>query len=96
MVGHGMWCGGFSRMFGGFGGLGLMGPILNLVISVVVIIGTVWLVIWIVRRLSFNQEMTGGQSRPDNTKSPLDILKVRYAQGEITRDEYQDMLADLK
>ncbi len=88
MMGHGMW--------GGYGGMGLVGPILSLVISVAVIIGIVWLVIWIVRRLSSDQITTMGQSGPENNTSPLDIIKVRYARGEITRDDYQAMMKELK
>ena len=96
-MGYGMWGGCCSGIFGGFGGFGLVGSILNIVITVGLIIGIVWLVIWIVRRLSSNQKTLLSQSgSSDNMKSPLDILKVRYARGEITRDEYQDMLTDLK
>ncbi len=96
-MGYGMWGGCCSGIFRGFGGFGLVGSLLSLVITVGLIIGIVWLVIWIVRRLSSNQKMSLSQSGlPDNMKSPLDILKVRYARGEITRDEYQDMLTDLK
>jgi putative membrane protein len=96
-MGYGMWGGCCSGIFGSFGGFGLVGSILSLVITVGLIIGIVWLVIWIVRRLSSNQKTYLSQSGlPDNMKSPLDILKVRYARGEITRDEYQDMFTDLK
>lgn len=96
-MGYGMWGGCCSGIFGSFGGFGLVGSILSLVITVGLIIGIVWLIIWIVRRLSSNQKTYLSQSGlPNNMKSPLDILKVRYARGEITRDEYQDMLTDLK
>lgn len=95
-MGPGIWGGCCSGIFRGFGGLGMVGPILNLVITAGMIIGTVWLVIWIVRRFSSNQTTARSQSGPDNSKSPLDIIKVRYARGEITRDDYQDMLTDLK
>ena len=96
-MGPGMWGGCCSGIFGGFGRFGLVGSILNLVITVGLIIGIVWLVIWIVRRLSSSQKTSLSQSSsPDNMKSPLDILRTRYARGEITRDEYQEMLTDLK
>lgn len=95
-MGHGMWGGFCSGILGGFSGLGMAGSILNLVITVGLIIGTVWLVIWIVRRLSSNQNTGLSQSGSDSMKSPVDILKARYARGEVTRDEYQDILKDLK
>jgi len=95
MVGHGMWgcCGGF---FGGMGGWGIFGPIVGLVFTVGLIIGFVLLAIWTVRQLSSRSagaEGRGGQS--ESARTPLEILKARYARGEITRDEYQDMKADL-
>lgn len=92
-MGHGIWGGCYSGIFGGFGGLGLLGPIWNLVITAATIIGVVVLVIWAVRRLSSSQK-TSWQS--GSMQSPLEILKARYAGGEITRDEYQEMLKDLK
>ncbi len=80
----------------GFGSFGLIGGILNLVITVGVIIGIVVLVIWLVRRLG--QE--GGMSvatlaNPSGTASPREVVQLRYARGEITREQYQDILTDL-
>ena len=80
----------------GFGGFGWIGMILNLVITIGVIVGVVLLVVWLVRRsspggqasaTSFGQ--TGGQP------TPREILQSRYASGEISRDEYQQVLADI-
>ena len=80
----------------GFGGLGLVGMILNLVITLGVIVGIVMLVVWLVRRVgseggafSASQRSGGGQL------PPREILQARYARGEITRDQYQQMLSDL-
>ncbi len=93
-MGHGIWGGCCSGIFGG---VGLLGPIWNLVITTVIIIGFVVLVIWAVRRLSSSQKTLFNQtSQQDTLQSPLDILKACYARGEITRDEYQDMMTDLK
>ena len=73
----------------GFGGLGLIGLLFNLVI----IVGIVVLVVWAVRRF------TGGSSNwnqlAEGNQSPRDILQARYARGEITREQYQQMLNDL-
>ncbi|MEE8120655.1 MAG: hypothetical protein V3T55_03945 [Anaerolineales bacterium] len=81
---------------GGFGSSGLIGGILNLVITVGVIIGVVVLVIWLVRRLG--QEGGVGAARlanPSGAASPREIVQLRYAHGEITREQYQEILADL-
>ena len=81
--------------FGGFGTFGLIGWILNLVISIGLIVGIVLFVVWLVKRVN-----TGGSSfaapARSGQPSPQEILKMRYAQGEITREQYQQMLEDLK
>ena len=80
----------------GYGTFGLIGMILNLVITVGLIVGIVLLVVWLVRRLD-----AGGGALPTAQKpgyspvSPREILQTRYARGEITRDQYQHMLSDL-
>ncbi|MFO8035199.1 MAG: SHOCT domain-containing protein [Anaerolineales bacterium] len=96
MVGHGMWgcCGG---LFGGMGGWGIFGPIVSLVFTLGLIIGFVLLVIWAVRRLSSGSAGSASQIRElKSAQTPLEILNTRYARGEITRDEYQEMKADLR
>ncbi len=74
------------------GGLGWIGMIINLVILVALIIGLVFLVIWIVKRLSNNNS---GQMPNNAASSAVEIAKERYAKGEITREEYQKLLVDL-
>ncbi len=97
MFGHGMWGGWCGRVFGGMGTWGIFGPIFNLLFAVGLIIGFVMLAIWAVRRLSSGSTGTGRQMRQSGrAQTPLDILDARYARGEITRDEYQEMKADLK
>jgi len=88
--------GGFGSGFGGFGGLGLIGLILNLVITVGLIVGLVLLVVWLWRRVNpTGQPLAAPQNPVGAGASPRDILQARYARGEITREQYQQMLADL-
>ena len=75
-----------------YGGLGWIGMLINLVISVVLIIGVIFLVIWIVKRLSNNNSE---REFNNTTLSAVDIAKERYAKGEITREELQKLLVDL-
>lgn len=77
----------------GLGGLGILGAILNLVITVGVIVGIVLLVVWLVRRASAGG---GWQIGPTGDQdSAKQILQSRYARGELDREQYQQMLADL-
>ena len=78
-------------MFGGGMFLGLIFLVLFLVLIGGLLVGGVWLVGRGVR--------TGGLSlgpRAEATaEDPLEILRRRYARGEITREEYQSMREDL-
>ena len=80
-------------MMGGYGGFGWIGMILNLVITIGVIVGLVLLVVWAVRRMSGNSAQPGSQNLTG--QSARDIAQVRYAKGEINREEYQQILSDL-
>jgi uncharacterized membrane protein len=54
------------------------------------------LIAWLWRRVNpGGQGMAMPQHSAGTATSPKEILQVRYAQGEITRDQYQQMLADL-
>ena len=72
-------------MMGGYG-FGLIGLIFN----VAIILGIVWLVVWAVRRFTI-----GTPAGSSGSQAPRDILQVRYARGEITRDQYREMLKEL-
>lgn len=72
----------------GYGGFGLIGLLFNLVI----IIGIVVLVVWAVKRFTSG---ANGWSQPSGNQSPREILQARYARGEITREQYQQMISDL-
>jgi putative membrane protein len=78
----------------GFSGYSWIWMIFNLVITVGVIVGVVWFVIWLVRRTGANvpSNINTGLA----TQSPREILQSRYARGEITREQYLEILEDLK
>ncbi len=76
-------------MMGGFGGAGMLfGGLMMLAFWVLIIAGAVWLV-WTLARGSTNAP--GGQA----SQTPFDILKARYAKGEITKEQYETMKRDL-
>lgn len=79
-------------MMHGFGGMGLWGGLIGMIFNVAVLVGIIWLLVWAVRRF------TGGPTYWNQTsgrQSPRDILQERYARGELTRDQYQQMLKDV-
>ena len=77
----------------GYGGMGWIGMILGLVITIAVIVGLVLLVVWAVRRMGGNSTQTGPMNI--SGQSAKDIAQARYAKGEINREEYQQVLSDL-
>jgi putative membrane protein len=60
------------------------------ILVIIPVLGVLFLVIYIVVR------ETGGQKVMSGEKSAVDILKERYAKGEITSEQFQSMSEDLK
>ena len=77
-------------MMMGYGGwvIGLVVLVLFLVLFAIVIVGGIWLI----SRSSSSSKMHMHPRGED----PLEILRQRYAKGEITREEYQSMREDMK
>lgn len=72
--------------YGGFGGwLGWLGPVFMLLFWALIITGIVLLVRYLIRQ---------GRSS-EREDSALEILKRRYARGEIGKDEYESKRRDL-
>ncbi len=108
LLGFGLFVGGFLLSRNGWGlfgygpgmmdgnfGFGMMngfgfGGILSILFWIGIIALAVWLVGSLVSRAS-------GQppSNLSSTESPLDILKKRYARGEITKEQFDEMRRDL-
>ncbi len=83
--------GGYGGMMGGYGGYGFnpLGSILSLVFWALIIGGVVLLVVWLARnagRTSFGTS---------ESESPLEILKARYAKGEVTKEQFDAIKRDL-
>ena len=70
----------------GYQGYGYGMGFLMIIFWVLVIIAIVYLVLYLGR----------GSSRREPQETPLDILKKRYAKGEITKEKYDRMKDDLK
>ena len=68
--------------YGGYGGLFM------LVFWIAVIVGIIFLVRWVVEQSRSNASSSSGESA-------LDILKKRYAEGEIDREEFEQKKRDL-
>jgi putative membrane protein len=86
--GYGNWHMGPGTM-GGWG-MGWFGGIFMIIFWVLVIVGLVFLIKWLV-------QSTKGDSGSVQSRSPraLDILKERYARGEIEKQEFDEKKRDL-
>ena len=86
------WQGGYGYgmmgpgMMGGFGAMGLMG------VFWVVVLG---LIIWAVVGAARGTGQPGGSDSASRSESALEILKRRYARGEINKAEYEEKKKDL-
>jgi putative membrane protein len=90
-MGPGMMSGYGMHGFGGPFGFGFspLGWILSLVFWALIIGGIVLLAVWLAR--------SAGQTSVGRfvSESTLEILKTRYAKGEITREQFNDLRKDL-
>lgn len=80
----------------GFGTWGWIPMIINWVLVIGIIVLLVLLVVWAVRRISrdhYGSQFSAMQGSGQPTAR--DILQARYARGEITREEYQQILKDI-
>jgi putative membrane protein len=53
------------------------------------------LAVWAISRLTTDRQQGGGQWRSEG-RTPLDIAKERYARGEITREQFEQLREDLR
>lgn len=85
------WGGGYGwgmvgpGMMGGWWGFPFMGPIFGLVFVALIIGG----VIWFVQTLARSGPQSASGSRM--AESPMEISKRRYASGEITKEQFEEI-----
>jgi putative membrane protein len=65
-------------------GVGFM--ILGLLFMLALIVGIVLLIVWLVRKSNSQSSVSG---------SPVEILKSRYAKGDIDKTEFEEKMKDL-
>jgi len=70
-------------------GMGWFGMIMMMAFWILVIVGLIFLIRWLI------QATRGGKEGLHGTSRALDILKERYARGEIDREEFETKKRDL-
>ncbi len=68
-------------------GMGWFGGIFMMIFWILIMVGLVFLIKWLIQSTSGAKSEAGGKA--------LDILKERYARGEIDRTEFEAMKKDL-
>ncbi|MBW1980532.1 MAG: SHOCT domain-containing protein [Deltaproteobacteria bacterium] len=70
-------------------GMGWFGMIFMFVFWILLIVGLVFLIKWLIHSTRSSKDGVIGSSRP------LEILKERYARGELSKEEFDRMKQDL-
>ena len=82
-----MWPNMMGGLFGG--GLGIAGMILSFIFTALFIAGIIILIIWLVKRVN-----SSGLGQASNNDA-IEILKKRYAKGEINKKEFESLKKDI-
>lgn len=78
-------------MMGSGLGMGLFGLFWMLLFSVGIIVLALWLI-----KLLFPLSKVHSDENRETPLSAQEILKIRYAQGELTTEQYQEMLQTIR
>lgn len=76
-------------MMGGWG-MGWFGGIFMIVFWILILVGLVFVIKWLF------QTTSRGRSGSESGSRAIDILKERYARGEISKKEFETMKQDLQ
>jgi len=76
----------------GFGGWGMLPMV---IFWIVIVALALWLLSYLFPRWTNESTWRGEDADAGSTESALEILKRRYARGEISRDEYERVRSDL-
>lgn len=79
----------WRNMMDGWNNYGLFGGLMMILFLILIIV----VIVWFVR--NFGEPIGKGEGSFTREKSPLDILKERYAKGEIDKKEFEDKKKDL-
>jgi putative membrane protein len=84
-----MW--GWPNMMGGYygGGLGWIGMIFGFIFFILCVTGIIFLIVWLVKRSNH----PGTENRTES--KAIEVLKERYAKGEITKEQFENIKKDL-
>jgi putative membrane protein len=82
----------------GFGfGMGGVIMILVMVVIIALVVGTgILLLAALFPRAAGSNTMSGSAQRAEPPLSVTEILKLRYARGEITKDQFEEMRRDVE
>lgn len=69
--------------------LGWMGPVFMLIVPIIVIVCIIFMFRWL-------SAQSGGGQAPRTGETPMEILKKRYARGEIDKKEFEEKKRDLE
>ena len=81
--------------WGGYGGYGGIGSIFGMIFMIAIIVGVVLLIVWLVRQVGGAPRTGGAAETVTRGETALDILKSRYARGEIDKAEFEEKKKDL-
>lgn len=80
------WCG---------AGYSTTDALLLFLFGLLVIAGVVMFVVWLVRTTSSSEGRTGAGSQSSSEDSAVRIARERFARGEISKDEYEEIVRGL-